>query len=651
MRIGDYIKYLFVFLIFVVLSFLIYHFIFYKDKEKVTVITDILEEQFVIEQSYLGDFAKKNYTFDNPKLILNPYGNSPLTALIMFKTKEQVPVEVIIKGKDDKTTIRHTFNKDTQHILPIYGLYADYNNAVILKVDGVEKEIIIKTPPLPNDFVLPTAVKVNRKLVNDDLIFVSTALKGYNAAYDVNGDPRWYLIGNYAWDIGRLANGHLLLSSNRPIAPPYYTVGLMEMDLTGKIYQEYVIPGGYHHDYYEMTDGNLLVASNKFVDGTVEDYVVLIDRKNGHILKEWDLKEILPQTEGKADMWDPYDWFHNNAVWYDKDNKAIVLSGRHQDAVISIDYDTGKLNWIIGDKTNWCEEMQPYFFTPVGDEFEWQWAQHASMVLPNGDIFILDNGNNRSKIIKNYLKADDNYTRGVIYHLDTEKMTIEQIWQYGKERGSDFYSPYISDVDYLKDNHYLVHSGGIGKLDGKALNVPSPMVPNAKANSITAEILNDEVIFELELPSNFYRAEKMSLYTTNNLKLGKGKRLGSLGVTEPIVEKVSLLAASTIIPEEYEVSFQKEVDRLVFKAKLVEGTKIRIILDRLFDQTIYAATASTRAYTAMCIDIFHEDDNYNNTQIINIARYINNEGLSGRYDIYLKIDNKVYNTGQYVVFD
>ena len=43
-------------------------------------------------------------------------------------------------------------------------------------------------------------------------------------------------------------------------------------------------------------------------------------------------------------------------------------------------------------------------------------------------------------------------------------MTIEQIWEYGKEKGSDFYSPYISDVDYLNKNHYIVHSGGIVKV-------------------------------------------------------------------------------------------------------------------------------------------------------------------------------------------
>lgn len=51
-----------------------------------------------------------------------------------------------------------------------------------------------------------------------------------------------------------------------------------------------------------------------------------------------------------------------------------------------------------------------------------------------------------------------------MYKIDTSNMTIEQIWEYGKERGSDFYSPYISNVLYLEENHFVVHSGGIVKV-------------------------------------------------------------------------------------------------------------------------------------------------------------------------------------------
>ena len=63
----------------------------------------------------------------------------------------------------------------------------------------------------------------------------------------------------------------------------------------GKIYVEYSLEGGYHHDYFEMGNGNLLVASDDFNNdsGTVEDYIVEIDRTTGAIVKTFDLKNIL----------------------------------------------------------------------------------------------------------------------------------------------------------------------------------------------------------------------------------------------------------------------------------------------------------------------------------------------------------------------
>src|SRR5699024_1272014 len=109
-------------------------------------------------------------------------------------------------------------------------------------------------------------------------------------------------------------------------------------------------------------------------------------------------------------------------------------SGRHQDAVVNIDYNSLELNWIIGSSDGWDESYQEYFLTPTGDDFEWQWAQHASMILSNGDVFIFDNGNNRSKTEENSISASDNYSRGVIYRINQVDQTISQVWQYGKER-------------------------------------------------------------------------------------------------------------------------------------------------------------------------------------------------------------------------
>ena len=110
----------------------------------------------------------------------------------------------------------------------------------------------------------------------------------------------------------------------------------------------------------------------------------------------------------------------------------------------------------------------------------------------------------------------DNFSRGVRYHINTEDMTIRQVWQYGKERKNDFFSSYISNVEYYRDGYYLIHSGGMGYNHGVTCEeLPVYMNledPECVLKSITVEVMDGEVVYEMHLPSNYYRAEKMSLY-------------------------------------------------------------------------------------------------------------------------------------------
>lgn len=423
----------------------------------------------------------------------------------------------------------------------------------------------------------------------------------------------------------KLKNGHMLISTERLINSPYYMTGLYEIDMFGKIYNEYSLEGGYHHDYYEMPNGNLLVASDNFDsdEGTVEDYIVEVDRSTGKIVKRFDLKDILNMEDGKSENWISYDWFHNNAVWYDEKTNSITLSGRHQDAVINISYETGVLNWIIGDSTNWSSEYQKYFFKPIGDNFEWQWSQHAAMITPEGYVFLFDNGNNKSKITENYVSAENSYSRGVMYKIDTDNMTIEQIYEYGKERGSQFYSPYISDVDYLDKNHYIIHSGGIVYVDGKNSNQPAGLGGADKLVSDTVEILNDEIIFEIVLPTNNYRVEKMNLYENVSYEIGSAKRLGTLGTTKVTKTKKGLILNSKKIDNEYNshnIKFNLEEDRLVFSGLFKKGTDVNIILYKNMTWNIYKVSISKKPYTALCVDVFTEEENENG---ITVTKYIN----------------------------
>ena len=603
-----------------------------------------------LQNEYEKDFSTSNYTIENPNVILDPYKSSPLTALILFETNDNVAPKVTVKGKDKNTTLTHTFNKSKKHYLSIYGLYANYNNEVIIEYKNIKKTINIQTSKLPDDFILPINVKADKNKLDNDFYFFTPSSKGYSCAYDVNGDVRWYLTNYALWDNSKISNGHILVSTERLINSPYYMTGLYEIDMLGKIYKEYSLPGGYHHDYYEMPNGNLLIASNDFNNeaGTVEDYIVEVDYNTGNIVKSFDLKDILNMNDGQSENWTAYDWFHNNSVWYDEKTNSITLSGRHQDAVINIDYDTGKLKWIIGDPTNWSKEYQKYFFKPVGNNFEWQYSQHAAMITKEGYVFLFDNGNNKSKIKDNYVEAKDSYSRGVMYKINTDKMTIEQIFEYGKERKSEFYSPYISDVDYLDKNHYIIHSGGIVSVDGKPSNQPAGLTKgNVKLTSDTVELLNDKVIFEIKLPTNNYRVEKMKIYDTAISKNITAKRLGTLGKTN--VDKYKLIKLkdtklSKNIIKKYNISLTNEEDRLVFNGNFKRSDNVNIVLYNNFVYKYYNVKISKKPYTALCVDIL--DDNDTN-ETLNITKYINKQDLNGKYSIYLEINGKLYNTTKY----
>ena len=71
-------------------------FIYYnvESSKPVEIVKDILTEQNEKEQAFLEN---TNYSVDNPKVILNPYGNSPLTALIIFETSDLTTPTITVR--------------------------------------------------------------------------------------------------------------------------------------------------------------------------------------------------------------------------------------------------------------------------------------------------------------------------------------------------------------------------------------------------------------------------------------------------------------------------------------------------------------------------------------------------------------------------
>ncbi len=614
----------------------------------------LLENQVDYESDFFTEYSESGHSKNNPYFVLDPYNISPLTGLIIFETQDLASFKLIIKGKTAEADIEFLTGENLEHFIPVYGLYPNYDNTIELyQISELEEVLVttlnVTTSELPEEIVLPSLISTTYEYFGDDLMMLSPALDSLPVAFDFLGDVRWYLTTNLSWAPTILKDGLILLGTNNLISDPYHTTGFYEMDYLGKIYREYLLPGGYHHDIFEMDNGNLLVASSDFL-GTVEDVIVEIERSSGMILKTWDLKDYLPQLEAPAEMWTSYDWFHNNSVFYDALTDSIILSGRHQDVVISIGYRSNELNWVLGDPENWESSfVEEYFFTPAGIEFEWQYGQHSAMVLDNGNIFLFDNGNNRSKLREFDLIANENYSRGVIYDIDTENMIVSQVYQFGKELGSYFYSPYISNVDSYSDGNYLIHSGGHSELGNEILNIPGLLsdYPNElNFNSITVEVLNNVIVYHLEVSDNFYQANRISLYTDyTSYKPGEASTLGNLAQTPTFDDKIETsFYIFDAIPKRYEIELFKERDRLVINGIFNKDEIIYIVLQNKFQTLEYHMPTSSNAYTAMCIGSYLDDERY-------LTFFINEEDIFGKFNIFIYVDGHKYNTYENVSFD
>jgi hypothetical protein len=71
-----------------------------------------------------------------------------------------------------------------------------------------------------------------------------------------------------------------------------------------------------------------------------------------------------------------------------------------------------------------------------------------------------DNGNHRAAAFEPPLETE--YSRAVMYSVDEEAMTVEQVWSYGEPAGEDsFFSSAMSDADWLPNTGNVLIANGL----------------------------------------------------------------------------------------------------------------------------------------------------------------------------------------------
>lgn len=173
--------------------------------------------------------------------------------------------------------------------------------------------------------------------------------------------------------------------------------------------------------------------------------------------------------------------------------------------------------------------LQKYLLKPVGDDFEYSYNQHHATILPDYDddpetidILLFDNGLTRSlrnaelqrQIVEDELVPPENYSRLVHYRINERDMTVEQIWQYGKERGEELFSCYRGSAQLLQNNNML---GYFDKQNDTSAMEEAVSGNLAEVNR-DGSLIWDAEVFSKGMRGNLvgYRATRLPIYFSDD---------------------------------------------------------------------------------------------------------------------------------------
>ena len=476
--------------------------------------TDIPRETTRIASSYeidqqLQAELENGYSWEEPMVIQNPYQVSPLTAVIIFDTKEECAVRFTVKGKTEAADISGEVEAAVSHRIPVIGLYPAMENTVVLELlDKSGKvtdsqEITITTDELPDK--LDDAVKPVK--TSGESAFELTMVYGQRTtfpfAYDCMGDIRWYMSGEFTSGIYMLSNSRMIVASNEAFMPSQakpQTTNLYEMDYLGRAYTMYYVAGGNHHEVIEKEpDGNLLVLTSS-LEGHIEDKIQEIDRQTGEVVNELIMEDIF---SGKYE--DRVDWTHLNTVSYQSETDTIVISPRNLESVVKLNWTTKEIQWILCDPRFWeGTEYEKYVLQPEGD-FVYQFQQHTAYQMEtdlDGDdqtieVSMFDNHYvkvRKSDVLQYFDGEKESYL--LVYAVNEAEKTVKQI-----KKIPTVWSTITSSAIYDADsNHIFGMCGHVKDSEDKRRGM------NYEFDYDTEELIN-----QFSIKSYYYRASEMKI--------------------------------------------------------------------------------------------------------------------------------------------
>ena len=358
---------------------------------------------------------------DGYELKVDPYGNSPLSAVVNVHGIEADQVQglhVVVAGQNGgpdfvrdypPTDTAFTAQLDSSDLsfsqagyhVPVLGLYADTENSVRITLDLKDASPVDLTLPIATHLLEPAeapwapTIQVATALVDQmepgwtvaeiniepnpapPLVIVNWTR---TIAFDERGDLRWAL------SLDELPAGETF-TTTRSLTGNFLTGSLdtiVEVTKLGRVLHSFQVSGfTLHHEILQIGSddaahaspggpsehlGRLLVLASKDGAATIQDHILELDQDTGAIQNDWDLGEVFDTTRTTyidPEEWSPGvgDWLHANGLAYSQEDESLIVSGRHQ-GVAKIRRD-GTLVWLLAPHEGWKEPQAQKLLSAV----------------------------------------------------------------------------------------------------------------------------------------------------------------------------------------------------------------------------------------------------------------------------------------------
>lgn len=371
--------------------------------------------------------------------------------------------------------------------LPLVGLVAGQTHSVKLTLEDDRGHTYqtppqsVSTPALPADF--PQIGPPQGRASKGFLLF-STALqpepgaiprKSFLVLCDVQGRVLWYLEADEMLGDAHLLAGKLWVQS-------LTRLNVRQLDWSGRELGGWqsiglgreggqgltpVSTDTFHHDFSLDPEGNLWTLGTFLEDKKwVDDLILKVDPR-GQVLTRWPLRSQLDPLRqvyhGEFNFWQVFygpgveAWGHANSLDIDHRRQRALVSLRIQDALVEVDLQNGKPQWILANPEGWRGPCRDLLLKPDG-KLQWPARQHSARRTRSGSILLFDNGRGHS--------------RAVEFAVDASHRRVRQIWEY---QGEPYFSPLLGDARELPDHHVQItdgwHLGAKGHVSARILEV------------------------------------------------------------------------------------------------------------------------------------------------------------------------------------